>query len=323
MHLCYNTPKLLIVHINKNFSHQEDYKMKVKILSSKNYETPNYNHGDCFIIDTGSRLVIYDCGSEEHAKHVIDYMDKNNYQKATFILSHNDSDHVNGLYCLIAQNRIDAILTTLLLKYKTQLLDILDDGRRTRESVGNRITELYDNIAKLTGQKLVDIYQLEEDSLPPGLTFIGPKLNDMLEAVAKNINNQEGDTIAGETIYNATSLQIAVNLGTKKMLLCGDASYDMIKGNLRSYDYIQLPHHGKVAHAKKIFQECGPDDTHITYIVSDNTGTSNGGSDDLSAISKGHYIKNTKYEDILPIKSSTYNHCNGLAATPLGFYGNL
>lgn len=297
--------------------------MKIKILSSKNYEDPNYNHGDCFIIDTGSRLVIYDCGSEEHARHVIDYMDKNDYQTATFILSHNDSDHVNGLYYLIAQNRIDAIITTLLLKYKTQLLDILDDGRRTRESVGKRITELYDNIAKLSGHKLVDIYQLEKDSLPPELTFIGPELNDMLEAVAKNINNQEGDTIAGETIFNATSLQIAVNLGAKKMLLCGDASYEMIKGNLCTYDYIQLPHHGKATHAEKIFQECGPDDTHITYLVSDNTGTHNGGSDNLADISIGHCIRNTKYEDIPPIKSSTTNRYNGLAAIPLGSYGDL
>ena len=297
--------------------------MYVKVLSSKNYANPNYDHGDCFIIDTGSRLVIYDCGSEEHAKHVIHYMDKNGYKKATFILSHNDSDHVNGLYYLIAQNKIDAIITTLLLKYKTRLLNILDDRRRNRDSVGKRITELYDNIAKLSGQQLVDIYQLEKDSLPPELTFIGPALDDMLEAVAKNINNQEGDTIAGETIYNAASLQIAVKLGTKKMLLCGDASYEMIKGNLSSYDYIQLPHHGKAAHAEKIFQECGPDDTHITYLVSDNTGTHNGGSDNLADISIGHCIRNTKYEDIPPIKSSTTNRYNGLAAIPLGSYGDL
>ncbi len=297
--------------------------MEVKILSSKNYTDPHYNHGDCFIIDTDSRLVIYDCGSEEHAKHVIHYMNKNGYQKATFILSHNDSDHVNGLYYLIEQNKIDTIITTLLLKYKTKLLDILDDRRRNRDSVGKRITELYDNIAKLSGQQLVDIYQLEKDSLPPELTFIGPALDDMLEAVAKNINNQEGNTIAGETIYNATSLQIAIKVGTQTMLLCGDASYEMIKGNLSSYDYIQLPHHGKVAHAEKIFQECGPNDTHITYIVSDNTGIHNGGSDNLATISKGHRIKNTKYEDIHIIKSSTHNLYNGLAAVPLGSYGDL
>lgn len=294
--------------------------MFIKILSSKNYKETNRNHGDCIIIDTDNKLVIYDCGSEDHAKQVEIYMKNHGYNKATFILSHNDTDHINGLYYLMEQNKIDKIVTTLLLKYKTQILNILDDRRRNRDSVGKRITELYDNIAKLSGHKLVDIYQLEKDSLPPELTFIGPALDDMLEAVAKNINNQEGDTIAGETIYNATSLQIAVKIGTKKMLLCGDASYDMIKGNLNSYDYIQLPHHGKVAHAEKIFQECGPNDTCISYIVSDNTGNSKGGSNNLSLVAKGHRVLNTQNGDIT-IDEPTQTNYKGLATTPIGFYG--
>ena len=36
--------------------------------------------------------------------------------------------------------------TILLLKYKEELLDEIDDGRINRNSIGNKITELYDNI---------------------------------------------------------------------------------------------------------------------------------------------------------------------------------
>lgn len=45
--------------------------MKVKALSSKFYEDKNKNYGDCFIIDNGSEVVIYDCGSPKHANRVL------------------------------------------------------------------------------------------------------------------------------------------------------------------------------------------------------------------------------------------------------------
>ena len=84
-------------------------------LSAKHYENAETtNYGDCILINTGTELYIYDCGSSKHAEEVIQYMDKNGYEKATLILSHNDSDHFDGIPTLIANDRISSIRTTLL-----------------------------------------------------------------------------------------------------------------------------------------------------------------------------------------------------------------
>jgi len=67
---------------------------------------------------------------------------------------------------------------------------------------------------------------------------------------------------------------------------------DFIKKAEKSVD---LPHHGKPSLADEIFERADKNND-ITYIVSDNTGSSNGGSDNLNA--KGHKVKNTTNGDI-------------------------
>ena len=51
--------------------------MKVIVLSSQQCENKDANNGDCFIIDNGQELVLYDCGCEEYAQYVMKYMDEN------------------------------------------------------------------------------------------------------------------------------------------------------------------------------------------------------------------------------------------------------
>ena len=46
---------------------------ELKLLSSKNYKPQGPNYGDCILIDTGSQLIVYDCGCEEHAERVEQY----------------------------------------------------------------------------------------------------------------------------------------------------------------------------------------------------------------------------------------------------------
>ena len=79
---------------------------EILILSSKNYpNSESINYGDCIRINTGFELVIYDCGSESHADKVIDYMNKNNFDSAKLILSHNDSDHFDGINKLLKEKK--------------------------------------------------------------------------------------------------------------------------------------------------------------------------------------------------------------------------
>ena len=222
-------------------------------LSAKHYENAETtNYGDCILINTGTELYIYDCGSSKHAEEVIQYMDKNGYEKATLILSHNDSDHFDGIPTLIANDRISSIRTTLLLKYVDEILERIDDKRRNRDTVKQEILEKYDNIATLSGCNLEDIYECGF-SLTDEISIVGPDFDYMLDTVAKHLDGREGDTVDGETAYNATSIQLAVDICSHTLLLSGDASYAAIEDKVRDYDIVQLPHHGKSKQADKIF----------------------------------------------------------------------
>lgn len=271
--------------------------MILKVLSSKHYKDTTKDYGDCFVFIDGKTAVIYDCGSEEHALRVISILDEYNIDKATIILSHNDDDHFEGIPLLISKGKVDKLFTILLLKYKDELLDEIDDGRINRNSIGNKITELYDNISSLSKTvPLKDVYE-NENELPSQVEFIGPDFDYMIKAAAKGLDNREGNIIDRETITNAASIQIQLKLGTKKVLLTGDCTPDAFPEGIKlnSYQYIQLPHHGKPSSAEEIFKKAFPD-VGVTYLVSDNKGNANGGSDNLDT--KGHIVKNTKDWDI-------------------------
>ena len=269
----------------------------VKIFSSKGYDDTTKNHGDCIVFIDGKTAIIYDCGSEDHAKRAIKLLDDNNIQKAIVVLSHNDDDHFKGIPYLIDEGRVEKLFTILLLKYKQELLDEIDDGRRNIDSIGNAITNLYDNIASLSKKvALRDVYA-DEAEFPTQMKRIGPEFDYMIKAAAKGLDSREGDTIDSETITNAASVQIQLSFDSKKILLTGDCTPVAIPETVKlsNYDFIQLPHHGKPSLAEEIFERADKNND-ITYIVSDNTGSSNGGSDDLNT--KGHKIKNTKDGDI-------------------------
>lgn len=277
---------------------------EILILSSKNYENASTtNYGDCILINTGNELVIYDCGHEAHANAVIDYMSKNGFDKAKLILSHNDSDHFDGILKLLNENKVSVIRTTLLLKYKDIILKKIDDKRKTHDSVSQQILDLYDNIAQLSGAPLEDIYEHPED-LCDEVSIVGPDFDYMIETVAKRLDGREGNTMDGETAVNATSIQTKVLIGTHSLLLCGDCSFPAIENIVRNYDAVQLPHHGKCKQAEKIFDKKS-DQAYSVYIISDNTGNTNGGSDNL--ITTGHRVYNTKTAGNITINSSTFS----------------
>lgn len=276
---------------------------EILILSSKDYENAETtNYGDCILINTGSELIIYDCGHESHADIAISYMKKHGYEKAKLILSHNDKDHFDGIQKLLSEDKISVIKTTLLLKYVDDILKRIDDKRRKREPLKQQILDLYSNISSLSGHPIEDIYEHPEP-LCSEVSIVGPDLDYMMDAVAKHLDSREGDTIDGETIVNATSIQAKVNVGTYSLLLCGDCSYASIEDKIRNYDAIQLPHHGKAKQAEQIFDKKA-DQTNSFYLISDNTGNTNGGSDNLDTT--GYRVYNTKYDGTVKINSLTF-----------------
>ncbi len=268
--------------------------MILKALSSRGYKPQSSNYGDCILIDTGSELIIYDCGSEKHARRVEEYMSEHGYKQAIAVLSHNDSDHYDGFPYLIEKKLISSFYAQLFLKHKEDIKKLLNDGRVTNKSLGNRITKDYDNIAELSRTvKLLDAIELDE--IVSGVNIVGPEKDYALETVAKLLNNSEGDTKDAETAYNAASVQVSVYIRDKLVLLCGDAAFAAIEDKLSDYQVIQLPHHGKGETADKIF-DAKSDDFLTVYLVSDNTGDTNGGSHKLK--SAGRRVKSTLNGDI-------------------------
>lgn len=273
--------------------------MKVIFLSAKGYADKTANNGDCIIIDTGTKLIIYDCGCQEHAQRVLDYMSGNGYSECDVVLSHNDADHFDGIPHLIDAGAVSKVYTLLLLKHKAKLLKLIGDGPVAEKSLVRKIKEKYDNIYSLGGKvELVDA--LELPSLCTGAKVVGPEKDAALAAVAKFLDSREGDTINGETIYNAICFQVRVTMDDGKyLLLCGDSSYDMAEANLKTATYIQLPHHGKYEIAEKIFElKDSRRNLDTKYYVSDNTGGTNGGSDTLKKKNYGHSVTYTDRGDI-------------------------
>ena len=288
---------------------------EIIVLSSKEYDnSETTNYGDCILINTGTELIIYDCGHEAHANVAIYYMNQNGFDNAKLILSHNDSDHFDGILKLLNEDKLSVIRTTLLLKYKDKILEKIDDKRKTRDSVAEQILVLYNNIAKLTGAPLEDIYEHPED-LCSEVSIVGPDFDYMIETVAKRLDGREGDTMDGETAVNATSIQVSVKLGIHSLLLCGDCSFPAIEDIVRNYDAVQLPHHGKNKQAEKIFEKKS-DQIYSVYIVSDNTGNTNGGSDNL--IATGHRAYITKKSGNITINSSIFSSSSVKTGRVLG-----
>lgn len=288
----------------------------IKFLSSKNYTNSTIkNYGDCILIDINGHLVIYDCGSIEHAEEVIKYMESNNYNKAMLILSHQDADHFAGVPHLIENDKISSLYTLLLLKHKDKLLELIGDNRKTRESVTKNITETYDKIYSLSNNKnvtLCDILDNIDTKITPYVKILGPDVDYTLEAVAKALDSREGDMINNETIVNAVSTQVSVTINNTKFLLCGDSCFDAIENSVKNHNHIQLPHHGKEEQALKIWDiNFGKNDK--TYYVSDNTGNTNGGSDKIYK-KPGYKMKNTRDGQIL---------CSLLLASSTAIAGNL
>ena len=269
--------------------------MEIKVLSSKEYEEKEKNYGDCIIIHHNANVIVYDCGSEEHAIRVKDFLKGKNINNVYVILSHNDEDHFKGIQWLRENVEIKGIYTILLLKYVDEIYEEINDKRRTREALREQILKLYDNVAKLSGENLKDIY--EETINIDGVDIVGPNKDYMITAVAHQLDGRESNQIDSDTIFNAISVQVKLNINGKTVLLTGDASYPSIEDKIDKYDSVQLPHHGKKKQAEEIFDKLSEKNSKITYIVSDNTGNSNGGSDDLDT--KGKIVYNTKnYGDI-------------------------
>lgn len=292
--------------------------MRLKALSNYNGDTDT-RFGDCILIYDNSTLVVYDCGHENHADEVKNFLQKNGLIKQIHIvISHNDSDHTDGVIGLLDylyEKRYTVTLyTSLYLKNTKEVLDILDDERRTPKATREHILEIFDKICDIV-QKAEEyhfgVVNAEVNTSVSDGTIVGPKVDEFVGVVATAIEaNNAGAKIDGETVMNAASVQLKIKLENgQTVLLCGDATPEYLH-NLNTYDVIQLPHHGKLENAQAIFDKLS-DPYCKSYLISDNTGSgaTSGGSDKLV-----EYMKEENF-------TAAQNTKNGVVNIPLNVGG--
>lgn len=288
--------------------------MKLKALSHYNGDMDT-RFGDCIMTSNSTQLIVYDCGHDKHAEAVGDFLRNNTSVKEVHIVvSHNDSDHTDGIIPLMdylaSEGYETTLYTSLYLKHASEVERLLDDGRRNKKSICDQILKIFNNIAEIV-EKAQEYGFSVKDAIK-GVTLataeiVGPLEDEFVEVVAKAIEEDGTGTISGETVMNAASVQLKFTLDNQnKVLLCGDAAPQYLK-NLNSYDVIQFPHHGQYKDGVEILDCLGDESYSKEYLISDNTGSgkSSGGSDELV-----DYMKEENYK-------TAYNTLNGVVSLPM------
>ena len=194
--------------------------MKLRALSSYDGDKDT-RFGDCILIFDNNTLVVYDCGHERHANEVKNFLQKNrSINRIHIVISHNDSDHTDGVINLLDylyENRYEVTLySSLYLKNTKEVLEILDDKRRTPKATREHILEIFDKICDIV-QKAEEynfsVVNAEVNTSVSYGTIVGPKVDEFAGVVAAAIDaNNAGAKIDGETVMNAASVQLKIKL---------------------------------------------------------------------------------------------------------------
>lgn len=292
--------------------------MKLQALSHYRRDTDT-RYGDCILLYDTTTLVVYDCGHKMHAEAVEQFLLNNSLITTIYlVVSHNDSDHTDGMIELMEylhDHEYNVTLySSLYLKSARTILKQFDDDRRTLPATKEHILETFDNIKEIVEKAEAfgfSVKNAEVNASFAGCIIVGPSEEEFSEVVAKAIEDGEVSHIEGETVMNAASIQLKCTLdGQQTTLLCGDASPSYLH-NLDTYQVIQLPHHGKLDNAEEIFNALKSLYSK-QFLVSDNTGSgaTSGGSDAL--------IKYMEKEKMTPAHNTRY----GVVHLPKLNFGN-
>lgn len=234
--------------------------MKMKVLSHYDGDMEK-RFGDCILIYDSRNVIVYDCGHARHAEEVEKFLESRNENENVYIvISHNDSDHVDGIDTLLeylAENDFSVtVYTSLYLKSTKKVMEILDDDRRTPKKTREKILGLFDRIAEIVDNANdlgFDVENAIIDTAICDTEIVGSTEDEFAQVVAEAIKTDGEGDIAGETVMNAASIQLKCELDNEgSILLCGDAAPGFLH-NLDEYEYIQLSHHGNYDNGLAIF----------------------------------------------------------------------
>ena len=134
----------------------------MKLLALSHYENDtDTRFGDCILVFDTFNLIVYDCGHIKHVDYIMDFLRLHReISDIHIVVSHNDSDHTAGICDLLNrlhdQHRFTVqVYAHLYLKHVDEILDEIDDGRRSRERLKECLLEEFNHIREIieTAQK--------------------------------------------------------------------------------------------------------------------------------------------------------------------------
>ena len=189
--------------------------MKLKALSHYDGDTDT-RFGDCILLYDATTLIVYDCGNERHAEEVENFLKNNSLiSEVHVVISHNDEDHTKGVTTLFDRLYDEgydvSVYSSLYLKSAKEVLDILDDDRRTLKGTKDRILKTFDHIKEIVEKAQEYNFTVKDATVNTKVasgSIVGPTEDEFVNVVAQAVEDDKVTKYEGETVMNAASVQL-------------------------------------------------------------------------------------------------------------------
>jgi len=209
-------------------------------------------------------VAVYDGGFKIHGEELINHLKKFYFAGESdpvidiVICSHSDDDHAAGLAELFDHFKVTNLIANRPWKFSDELFPLVDDGRKTKNSVEKELKEKYSSIAHLEEKAIAagtDIYDgltsLSFNGYYSPLKILSPTKEMYLQLIAESsktpykaeslsesvvqkyftsirkiVEKWSSDTLRDDistTAENETSIVVLGDMISEKFLLTGDA----------------------------------------------------------------------------------------------------
>lgn len=208
-------------------------------------------------------VVVYDGGFKVHGEALVSHLKQFYFTDETdptidiAICSHSDDDHATGLAEIFDHFKVANLIVNRPCKFSDELFPLVDDGRKTKNSVEKELKEKYSSIANLeekaveSGTNICDgftsinfngIYSplrilsptkemylqliAESSKTPYKAESVSSVVQKIFATVRKIVEIWSSDALRDDvstTAENETSIVVLGDMGSEKFLLTGDA----------------------------------------------------------------------------------------------------
>lgn len=193
----------------------ENYKLSDNVTGKVVITALNVGKADCFVIQSEKSVTMIDTGTEESAKIIEDFLDKNDIKHIDqLFISHFDKDHVGGADHIIKHYDVDKVYTTYYIAKESDDIDEYQKALRKR-------------------------------NMEPVL--VDAEVNLRLDGIEWEMYPPEKDDYKKD-VSNNSSMVVRMSYKKVSALFAADAQKarisELLKNDKLQSDIIKMPHHG-------------------------------------------------------------------------------